>query len=47
MKNNNKNNIPLYNQITGLYTAGAVYENPEIQKKQIYSENKGKSGIYL
>jgi group I intron endonuclease len=24
----------------------ATYENPEIQKNQIYSENKGKSGIY-
>jgi hypothetical protein len=35
---------------TGLATIGlvgaAVYENPDIQKKQIYLENKGKSGIY-
>jgi hypothetical protein len=23
-----------------------IYSNPEIQKDQIYSENKGKSGIY-
>jgi len=29
------------------FTPVAVYENPEIQKDQIYSENKGKSGIYL
>jgi hypothetical protein len=24
----------------------ATYSNPDIQKDQIYSENKGKSGIY-
>jgi hypothetical protein len=36
MKNNNKNFIPV-----------AVYENPEIQKDKIYSENKGKAGVYL
>lgn len=31
-----------------LYTLNpvATYENPDIQKKQIYSDNKGKAGIY-
>jgi len=37
MKKNNKNNS---------LTPVATYENPEIQKDKIYSENKGKSGIY-
>lgn len=37
MKNNNKNNS---------LTPVVTYENPDIQKEQIYSENKGKSGIY-
>jgi hypothetical protein len=37
---NNKNNIQSYNKITGLY------ENPDLQKDQIYSENQGKAGIY-
>jgi group I intron endonuclease len=35
MKNNNKNFIPV-----------AVYENPEIHKDQIYSDNKIRAGIY-
>jgi hypothetical protein len=46
MKNNNKNNIQLSTKNNSL-TPVATYENPDIQKKQIYSENKGKSGIYL
>ncbi len=37
MKKNNKNKR---------LTPVATYENPDIQKDQIYSENKGKSGIY-
>jgi hypothetical protein len=28
------------------FTPAAVYENPDLQKDQIYLENKGKSGIY-
>jgi hypothetical protein len=28
------------------FTPVATYENPVIQKKAIYSENNGKSGIY-
>jgi hypothetical protein len=28
------------------FTPVAVYENPVIHKDQIYSENKGKAGIY-
>jgi hypothetical protein len=31
---------------TNNFSPVAVYENPDIQKKQIYLENKGKSGIY-
>jgi hypothetical protein len=45
MKKNNKKNIQLSNQNNSL-TPVATYENPDIQKKQIYSENKGKAGIY-
>jgi hypothetical protein len=28
------------------FTPVAVYENPDLQKEQLSSENKGKSGIY-
>jgi hypothetical protein len=35
MKNNNN------------FTPVAVYDNPDLQKKQIYSENQGKAGVYL
>jgi hypothetical protein len=28
------------------FRKAAVYENPDLQKDQIYLENKGKSGIY-
>jgi hypothetical protein len=45
MKNNNKNNIQLSAKNNSL-TPVVTYENPDIQKKQIYFENKGKSGIY-
>jgi hypothetical protein len=34
----NKNNIN--------FTPAAVYENPDLQQDQIYSENKGKPGVY-
>jgi hypothetical protein len=40
-----KNNIQLSTKNNSL-TLVATYENPDIQKDQIYLENKGKSGIY-
>jgi hypothetical protein len=46
MKNNNKKNIQLSAKNNSL-TPVVTYENPEIQKKAIYSGNKGKSGIYI
>jgi hypothetical protein len=45
MKNNNKNNIQLSTKNYSL-TPVATYENPDLQKDQIYFENQGKSGIY-
>jgi hypothetical protein len=45
MKNNNKNNIQLSAKNNSL-TPVVTNENPDIQKVKIYSENKGKSGIY-
>lgn len=48
MKKNNKNqnNIQLSNQNNSDLTPVVVYENAELQKKQIKQENKGISGIY-
>jgi hypothetical protein len=46
MKNNNKNNIQLSTKNNSL-TPVATNENPDIQKKEIYFDNKGKSGIYM
>jgi hypothetical protein len=43
----NKNNIQLSTKKLDNLNPVATYENPVIQKKAIYSENKGKSGIYL
>lgn len=46
MKKNNKNNIQLSTKNYSL-TPVATYENPDIQKDQISSENQEKAGIYL
>jgi hypothetical protein len=42
-KNNSQSSNKNYSDLTPV----VVYENADIQKKQIYLENKGRSGIYL